>query len=567
MDRQGFFQNIFQLCEGRIEVRALPSAQCAFFNIGDHGAVEEFCNEHQGENLFFGVATRDGNGGTKENIIHIPALWCDIDFKNTSREIAREKLSSFPFRPSIVVKSGGGVHCYWVLKEPAEKSDTSAIEDVNKRIAVALGGDLAATDAARIMRVPGTINHKYPAPCEVAQINDFEYTLEDFLEILPPLETKKPVQPQGNNTGWLSEAMQGCSEGQRNATAAKLAGYLIIKLSKHDVLLFMKPWNQLNSPPLSDKELMAIVDSVARYEPEKSQKRVDVSNIYDAGRMVEAYKDHIKSLKRNQFITGIHKIDKQIRGVSAGEILVILARSGAFKTATLQNLLLRYTHNSAWGAVFFSIEMPVASVTERYFQLLFGEPGSEVEAMFADGSDPASIEKVSNSFMASMKNLFVVPTKIGLADIPAYINLVETEKNIKIGIVGIDYMGLMAGPGSNAYETMSRIAKGMKSTAKLINLPLIALCQTSRKGGTGHQEISMDMARDSGAVEESADFCLGLWQNDLSDAIVEHKQLICKILKNRKGPAGSSWILDMDPKTFKLGTDARAYTPPKTKRM
>ena len=140
-------------------------------------------------------------------------------------------------------------------------------------------------------------------------------------------------------------------------------------------------------------------------------------------------------------------------------------------------------------------------------------------------------------------------------------------EDIKIGIIGIDYLGLMDGPGSNAYESMTRLAKGMKSTAKLIGLPLIVLCQTSRKGGTGYQEVSLDMARDSGAVEESADFCLGLWQNDLSDAVIEQKQLICKILKNRKGAAGSSWVLDMDPKTFKLGTEATQYKPKKPKRM
>jgi DnaB helicase-like protein/primase-like protein len=571
MDNYQFFKSLYQFANGQIELRALPSRARTFVGIGDTVAIENFCQKHNYENIHFGVGTRDGDGGTKKNIVSIPAVWTDIDFKDTPREIAWEKLKAFPFKPSITVKSGGGIHLYWFLKESAGKNDLEAIEDVNRRIAVALGGDMAAIDAARIMRVPGTLNHKYDPPrrCELVQLNDFTYSLDDFLGILPPIQKEKPEpNSQGNNdTGWLAVAMQPCSEGNRNATAAKLAGYYINKLPQADVLMILQSWNKSNNPPLPDDELNTVIKSISRHEPEIKQRQIDMANVYDAGRMIEAYKKHIKSLKQNQFITGIHEIDKRIRGVSGGEVMVILARSGAFKTATLQNLLVRYTHNSAWGAVFFSIEMPVASVAERYFQIFFGEPGFEVESMFSNESDPDSIEIVSHEFAANMKNLFVVPARVGLSDIPAYVRLIETEKNIKIGIIGIDYLGLMDGPGSNAYESMSRLAKGMKSTAKLVNLPLIVLCQTSRKGGTGYQEVSLDMARDSGAVEESADFCLGLWQNDLSDAVVEQKQLICKILKNRKGAVGTSWVLDMNPKTFKLGTEARRYEREKPKKM
>jgi len=164
--RNQFFETLFQFCEGQIELRAIPSKHRNYTEIGDHGAIDEFCQQHSHENVYFGVGTRDGNGGGKNNIVHIPALWCDIDFKQTPPEIARENLKSFPFKPTIIVKSGNGVHCYWLLSEPAEKDDIGRIEDINRRNAVALGGDLAATDAARIMRVPGTLNHKYQPPRE-----------------------------------------------------------------------------------------------------------------------------------------------------------------------------------------------------------------------------------------------------------------------------------------------------------------------------------------------------------------------------------------------------------------
>ena len=275
----------------------------------------------------------------------------------------------------------------------------------------------------------------------------------------------------------------------------------------------MQTWNLNNTPPLDDKEIQAIVKSVSRYQPEiETKHKVDISNVYDAARMVEAYKQHIANLKKNRFILGIPEIDKRIRGVAGGEVLTILARSGSFKTAMLQNLLKNYVQNSAWASVFFSIEMPVASVTERYFQILDGCTGREVETMFTDTTQTGVKDAAIGQFVKDLQRFFVIPTRVSLSDIAAYVQLIETEKNIKVGVIGIDYLGLMDGPGSNTYETISRLATGTKNIAKLLNIPVILLSQVSRKGGSGQSEISLDMGRDSGAIEEGADFVLGLWQ-------------------------------------------------------
>jgi putative DNA primase/helicase len=77
------------------------------------------------------------------------------------------------------------------LKEPVEQDEMLKVEDVNRRIAHALGGDFNSIDAARILRIPGTINHKYPAPVQITQLNDFHYSLDDFLDILPKIDIKK----------------------------------------------------------------------------------------------------------------------------------------------------------------------------------------------------------------------------------------------------------------------------------------------------------------------------------------------------------------------------------------
>jgi hypothetical protein len=78
----------------------------------------------------------------------------------------------------------------------------------------------------------------------------------------------------------------------------------------------------------------------------------------------------------------------------------------------------------------------------------------------------------------------------------------------------------------------------------------------------------LDHARGSGAIEEGADFMLGLWQVEREkgpqEAIMSPEpeyDLICRILKNRKGPVGSAWKLDLDAKTLRIGSESEFYEP------
>ena len=574
-DRATFFHRLYQYCEGAVELRALPSRKRAFIDFDWGFNPDPFCQESAKDNLYFGVATRDGKGGGKDNIIHIPALWADIDYKETPRELIAERLKQFPFNPSIIVRSGGGIHIYWCLKEPADPSEIPQVEDANRRIAHALGGDLNACDAARILRVPDTINHKYPAKCEVAQLNDFHYEVEDFLNILPepPVSTEsKSSQGDGEQNQWLIKAMKGVGEGKRNATGTKIAGYWINKVSANDVLTILHTWNQGNKPPLPEKDLETIAKSVSRYEPDKAQKRVDISHVYDAKRMLEEYRAYIKTLRKNRFVMGVREIDRRIRGIAGGEVLTIIARAGSFKTAMLQNLLKNYVQNSSWGAAFFSIEMAVPTLVERYHEILGGMPGRDIEALYLAKEEGAEglREKLEADFVKDLSRLYVVPVKVSISDIASYVGLIEQTFNIKIGVIGVDYLGLIDGPGANEYETISRLARDIKTTAKMLNLPVILLSQVSRKGGGGEVEISLDMGRGSGAIEEGADFILGLWQVERQKLSVEDSEpdydLICRILKNRKGAKGSRWKLDLDPTNLRIGPDAEPWERPKKKR-
>ena len=175
MNRREFFTTLFpDPADGEVGLRALPSKAEKFVRIGDWDAAETFIDAYMHENVYFGVAVRrrDSAGsislkGKHAAVLH--ALFCDIDFKVTDEHAARAALAGCPNPPDIVVNSGGGLHCYWPLKDAIPADGTA--KTWLRRLAKTFRGDLTAAEPARILRVPYTINHKYPKLVVVEQLS------------------------------------------------------------------------------------------------------------------------------------------------------------------------------------------------------------------------------------------------------------------------------------------------------------------------------------------------------------------------------------------------------------
>jgi hypothetical protein len=103
--------------------------------------------------VYVGIAPRRERAGRRETVERVHALWADCD---TDEALAR--LERFDPQASMVVCSGIGRHAYWALWPPASPDEA---EQANRRLAHALEADMQATDAARILRPPGSFNFKH----------------------------------------------------------------------------------------------------------------------------------------------------------------------------------------------------------------------------------------------------------------------------------------------------------------------------------------------------------------------------------------------------------------------
>lgn len=202
--RADFFAALFpdSVAGGLVEFRALSAGQVAargFYSPRDFAGIEEVLRLHGDKDLFVGVATRRKPGdGSLANCSQLFALFADIDFKTSSETDARERLARFALKPSITVGSGGGWHVYFLLRELLDlQGDADRARSLLRRLAHALGGDLAAAEPARVLRVPGTLNFKYTPPRRVL-IETFDserrYNVSELDDLLPE-------EPEGDGRG------------------------------------------------------------------------------------------------------------------------------------------------------------------------------------------------------------------------------------------------------------------------------------------------------------------------------------------------------------------------------
>jgi primase-like protein len=261
---RAFFDALYQRCEGLIELRAIAAGKPprhGFFTLDDESGLARFINVHRDDNVFFGVATRsDASSGALANCRSLTVLFVDLDFKQIPEAEARQRLAGCPFPPSAIIRSGGGLHVYWLLREPLDLRDEQnriLAGSLLRRLATFLGADLLAAEPARVMRVPDTLNHKYSPSREVTielLEPDRRYDASEFDALLPPEPALVPNGP--------FVVPEQILDGQRNDTLYRMARSMKAKgYSKAAIKAAIHAENSAKCPhPLPSDEVEDIIN-------------------------------------------------------------------------------------------------------------------------------------------------------------------------------------------------------------------------------------------------------------------------------------------------------------------
>jgi hypothetical protein len=135
-----------------------------------------------------------------ENAVAVKSLWLDIDCKDSetgypSLEAAADAIARFiddskMVRPTVIVRSGGGLHVYWTfdraLTPQAWYALASALVEATKRHGLKCDTEVT-TDAARVLRPPETLNYKTDPPRPVTMAGTGkDYTVDEITRALEP---------------------------------------------------------------------------------------------------------------------------------------------------------------------------------------------------------------------------------------------------------------------------------------------------------------------------------------------------------------------------------------------
>ncbi len=243
-------------------------------------------------------------------------------------------------------------------------------------------------------------------------------------------------------------------------------------------------------------------------------------------------------VNRNTISTGYQSFDDKLGGFKRGDLIILAARPSMGKTA----MALNFAQNVAkkWRNVaIFSLEMSKEQLTDRLIAAAMAvdswklQKGKLSEAEFSKMGD--ALETLSRS-------------KIYLDDSPAWewlLSIKSKARRLKmesgLDLIIIDYLQLMSsGNSMNRVQEVSDISRGLKSLARELDVPVVALSQLSRgvEARPDKRPVMSDL-RESGSIEQDADIIAMLYRDDYYNEFSESPGVTnVMIRKNRNGPTG-----------------------------
>ncbi len=257
----------------------------------------------------------------------------------------------------------------------------------------------------------------------------------------------------------------------------------------------------------AEKELFNVSETNLRRSYSDMQ-----SLIKDSIKRIESAKDkdgHITGVP-----TGFSDLDRVTAGWQPADLVVLAARPGMGKTAFVLSLARNVAVQFQRPTAIFSLEMTGVQLVTR---LIASETEIAAEKL-KRGQLTEDEWKHLNERIAGLTTapLFIDDTPaLTIFELRAKCRRLKSQHDIQLVI--IDYLQLMSGSGDNKgnrEQEISTISRSLKSLAKELNIPIIALSQLSRavetRGGTKRPILS-DL-RESGAIEQDADMVLFIYR-------------------------------------------------------
>ncbi len=317
----------------------------------------------------------------------------------------------------------------------------------------------------------------------------------------------------------------------------------------------------LGSPKDVDGLLDRAEAAIYRVRDERgSQSLRAVSSLLDkAFERIRALQDRSEGL--TGIPTGYERLDNLTGGFQRSDLIILAARPGMGKTAMALNLAInaalpsqREAHRGLAGTAVavFSLEMG----SEQLLQRLMCQIGHLNLADLRTGRLKSDdIIKLTSAISHLEKaEIFIDDTPaIRILELRAKARRLKSQldhRGVELGLIMVDYLQLMRGSGrfDSREQEISEISRSLKSLAKELYVPVLALSQLNRRleeRSTKDKRPMLSDLRESGAIEQDADIICFIFRQEMYDKdnpdLKGKAELI--VAKHRNGPTG---VVDLE---------------------
>ncbi len=238
--------------------------------------------------------------------------------------------------------------------------------------------------------------------------------------------------------------------------------------------------------------------------------------------------------------TGFTALNEYTGGFQPGDFVVVAGRPSMGKTALGLAMARHAALHDRKPVVFFSMEMSIDQIAQRLLCAHTGVDSQKLRRRMLNEEEIKQLLYACEEFRETP--LFVDDTP-GMSVMEVRSKARRLKQRHDIQAVFVDYLQLMHSPRAESRQVeIATISLGLKSLARELNIPVIAMAQLNRmpEGRSDKRPLISDL-RESGAIEQDADVVLLIHREEYykpEDESVKN-QAELKIAKQRNGPTGS----------------------------
>jgi replicative DNA helicase len=239
--------------------------------------------------------------------------------------------------------------------------------------------------------------------------------------------------------------------------------------------------------------------------------------------------------------TGFIDLDRMTSGLQAGDLVIVAGRPSMGKTSFSMNIGEHVAIEHGLPVAVFSMEMGAVQLAMR----MLGSVGMLDQHRMRTGKLRADDwPRVTHAVQRMQDAQIYIDESPGLTAVELRARARRLARQCgKLGLIIIDYIQLMSsnGPGENRATEISEISRSLKSLAKELECPVIALSQLNRslEQRPNKRPIMSDL-RESGAIEQDADVILFIYRDEVYNPDSPDKGTSEIIIgKQRNGPIGT----------------------------